>query len=116
MATNSHNAEIAEIDNLAAELNNLVREDEEDEEDEEEEPHDKYEHMILLSQKYFLKPFIVAFAVAVGLSTGYAFFDFIAAIPFNPFRSRVVPRPVLPPAAPRAVPFWEDALKWFERK
>eukprot|EP00668_Euglena_longa_P028783 GGOE01036106.1.p2 GENE.GGOE01036106.1~~GGOE01036106.1.p2 ORF type:complete len:114 (-),score=15.64 GGOE01036106.1:215-556(-) len=113
MTTNSH--EIAEIDNLAAELNNLVRDDEDDEDDEEE-PRDKYEHMILVTQKYFLKPFVVAFAVALGLSTGYAFFDFIAAVPFNPFRSRAVPRPVLPPAAPRAVPFWEDFVKWLERK
>mmetsp|Transcript_143188 Transcript_143188/g.249854 ORF Transcript_143188/g.249854 Transcript_143188/m.249854 type:complete len:123 (-) Transcript_143188:435-803(-) len=120
MAYSPSSPSFAEIENMAAELNKNFgsskdeMDDSEDEEDEDED--DSHEHlMIIACQKYVFKPFVVAFAAALGLSTGSVVFNAFASFPWNPFRARAPPPPV-PAPQPAAQPLLGPLLGMFGLK
>jgi len=107
------------IDHLADELNHLMPHDddaaEEEEDDDEVGEKDRYDLAVRLARRYFVVPFVVGCAVALGLSTGYAVFDLLGAL--NPFRSRPALRALPPPPpAPEVTvePFWASIKRLFQ--
>jgi hypothetical protein len=111
-----------EIDNvmsMAAELTETVAQQQEsDSEEEEEEEVENYDHLIIACQKYVFKPFVVAFAVAFGMSTGFGLFNALSSIRLNPFRSRPVPVPSAPPEPTTSNPVMQGIQgiqKFFEK-
>eukprot|EP00992_Anisonema_acinus_P005598 TRINITY_DN18471_c0_g1_i1.p1 TRINITY_DN18471_c0_g1~~TRINITY_DN18471_c0_g1_i1.p1 ORF type:complete len:121 (+),score=20.35 TRINITY_DN18471_c0_g1_i1:60-422(+) len=103
MADTNPPADMAEIDELSKQLGTFAEGLQEEvaepgeahEQEEDEEESGDYEHIIIAVQKYVLKPFVIAFSVALGLSTGYAFFDLVAG--FRLRRPRIQAQAPAPP-------------------